>query len=75
MLSKGLFHRAIAQSGSALCDWALERSPLAFAREVAQSVGCPTATNIDLVNCLRKTPFNLMLNAQSRGKVCSVVLI
>ncbi|CAG2174552.1 unnamed protein product, partial [Oppiella nova] len=63
-LSQGLFHRAIAQSGSALCEWALERSPLMFARDVAQSVGCPTQTTIDLVNCLRKTHFSLLLKAQ-----------
>ncbi len=66
---KGLFHRAIAQSGSALCDWAIERSPLIFAREVAQSVGCPTSRNSDLVECLRKIHFSQLLKAQSRGKV------
>ncbi|CAK9254046.1 unnamed protein product, partial [Sphagnum jensenii] len=65
---KGLFHRAIAQSGSALCDWAIERSPLTYAREVAQSVGCPTSRNSDLVECLRKIHFSQLLKAQSRGK-------
>lgn len=65
----GLFHRAIAQSGSALCEWALEREPLQFAREVAQTVGCPTDNSIDLVECLRRTHYSEILRAQSKGKV------
>ncbi|XP_054168154.1 cholinesterase 2-like [Oppia nitens] len=67
-LTQGLFHRAIAQSGSALCQWALERSPLMFAREVAKSVDCPVTSNTNLVNCLRKTHYSLLLNAQSKAK-------
>ena len=38
--SSGLFHAAIMQSGSGLCDWARERSPLQFARQIAEHVGC-----------------------------------
>ncbi|CAG2103189.1 unnamed protein product [Medioppia subpectinata] len=73
-LSQGLFHRAIAQSGSALCEWALERSPLLFARQVAQTVGCPTSSTIDLVNCLRNTHFSALLTAQSNAKMSSDAL-
>ena len=42
IVSTGLFSRAILQSGSALCPWAFNRTPLKVAFEVATSLGCPT---------------------------------
>lgn len=38
--STHLFHKAILQSGSNLCNWAIERKPLEFARKLADKVGC-----------------------------------
>ncbi|XP_046432933.1 juvenile hormone esterase-like [Neodiprion fabricii] len=53
--SRGLFHRAIAQSGSAMAPWAL--SLPGEAREHANYLGkhmkCPRENSSVLVNCLR----------------------
>ena len=38
--SSSLFHKAILQSGSNLCNWAIERKPLEFAKRLADKVGC-----------------------------------
>ncbi|XP_050764066.1 bile salt-activated lipase-like isoform X3 [Gymnogyps californianus] len=51
--NKGLFKRAISQSGVGLCSWAIQRDPLAWAKKVGQHVGCPTDTTAALANCLR----------------------
>ncbi|XP_029625331.1 bile salt-activated lipase [Salmo trutta] len=39
--NKGLIRRAISQSGVALCPWAINMNPRAFAEKVAEKVGCP----------------------------------
>lgn len=57
------------QSGSALCDWAIERSPLKFAQAVGDSVGCPSSTTSQLVACLRTISPTALLKAQSKVKV------
>ncbi|XP_012270621.1 venom carboxylesterase-6 [Orussus abietinus] len=55
-LSKGLFHRGISQSGTALCPWGLTRPGLA--RKQANRLGdvlqCPVHDSKDLLDCLRK---------------------
>ena len=38
--SSALFEKAILQSGSNLCNWAVERKPLEYARRLADKVGC-----------------------------------
>ncbi|XKL67577.1 hypothetical protein PGB90_003068 [Kerria lacca] len=57
-LSKGLFQRAIAQSGSALTIWAQVAPHVARQRAFAFGLlsGCPTQSSRVLVNCLRKIP-------------------
>ncbi|XP_030623826.1 bile salt-activated lipase-like [Chanos chanos] len=52
-MNKGLIKRAISQSGVALCPWAVNRNPRAFAEEVARKVGCPTDKG--MVPCLKIT--------------------
>nr|AHJ81345.1 carboxylesterase [Locusta migratoria] len=53
-LSRGLFHRAISQSGVSLCSWAVPRpGGLQKAQKVAALVGCPTEPSAALVDCLR----------------------
>ncbi|NXI71264.1 CEL lipase, partial [Anseranas semipalmata] len=49
----GLFKRAISQSGVALCGWAIQKNPLAWARKIGLSLGCPTENTAALANCLR----------------------
>ncbi|XP_022623734.1 bile salt-activated lipase-like [Seriola dumerili] len=51
--NKGLFKRAISQSGVALCPWALNRNPRKVVEEVAVNVGCPTDDR--MVACLKST--------------------
>nr|AHJ81344.1 carboxylesterase [Locusta migratoria] len=53
-LSRGLFHRAISQSGVSLNAWAVPRpGGLQKAQKVAALVGCPTEPSAALVDCLR----------------------
>ncbi|KAM5146377.1 bile salt-activated lipase-like [Mantella aurantiaca] len=49
----GLVKRAISQSGTGLCPWAIQRDPLFWAKQVAQNVGCPVHDTAALTNCLR----------------------
>uniref|UniRef100_A0A4D5R9B5 Carboxylic ester hydrolase n=1 Tax=Scolopendra viridis TaxID=118503 RepID=A0A4D5R9B5_SCOVI len=55
-LTKGLFHRAIAMSGSALCSWARQKVPLYWSKKLGEDIGCPTESSCELVNCLRQKP-------------------
>ncbi|PNF39410.1 Esterase FE4 [Cryptotermes secundus] len=54
--SKGLFHRAISQSGTAVCAWALTPPgrPKLLAEQVADMFNCPTQSSSELISCLRK---------------------
>uniref|UniRef100_A0A674AGJ4 Carboxylic ester hydrolase n=1 Tax=Salmo trutta TaxID=8032 RepID=A0A674AGJ4_SALTR len=49
--NKGLIRRAISQSGVALCPWAINHNPRAFAEMVAGKVGCPT--DDQMMACLK----------------------
>ncbi|XP_077979535.1 cholinesterase-like [Glandiceps talaboti] len=55
-LSRGLFHAAIAESGSPLCPWAFKEYPhdiAANTQKLARDIGCPTEPSTALVECLR----------------------
>ncbi|XP_033212485.1 venom carboxylesterase-6-like [Belonocnema kinseyi] len=54
-LSKGLFHRGISQSGTALSPWALNKPGLAKkqAKKLAKLLECPTDDSKELLQCLR----------------------
>ncbi|KAK4008458.1 hypothetical protein OUZ56_013598 [Daphnia magna] len=54
--SKGLFHRAIAQSGSSLNSWALEKSVGSYTRRLGQHFNCPHSNSSEMVACLRTKP-------------------
>ncbi|NXX45373.1 CEL lipase, partial [Tricholaema leucomelas] len=51
--NKGLFKRAISQSGVALCSWAIQKDPLSWAKKIGAKVGCPTYNTTVLADCLR----------------------
>uniref|UniRef100_A0A3Q1FS17 Bile salt-activated lipase n=1 Tax=Acanthochromis polyacanthus TaxID=80966 RepID=A0A3Q1FS17_9TELE len=51
--NKGLFKRAISQSGVALCPWGVNRNPRKFAEEIALKVNCPTDDR--MAACLKMT--------------------
>lgn len=54
-LSQGLFSNAIAQSGSALNPWALQRKPLEWAQRLADTVHCPTTYTAGMLDCFLRT--------------------
>ncbi|KAL0277570.1 UNVERIFIED_CONTAM: hypothetical protein PYX00_004808 [Menopon gallinae] len=62
-MSKGLFHRAILQSGTATCPWALAEPGVTRNNTVklAELLECPSSTTKDLVKCLREKPFEDIL--------------
>lgn len=53
----GLFHKAILQSGSPLCLWAVLPPGLAErrAKAVATIAGCPSESK-EMIDCLRRLP-------------------
>ncbi|XP_067321006.1 cocaine esterase-like isoform X1 [Anolis sagrei] len=52
-LSKGLFHRAISESGVALLSSLVEKNPKAMVQTVANVSGCESSSPAALVLCLR----------------------
>uniref|UniRef100_A0A667XTK1 Carboxylic ester hydrolase n=1 Tax=Myripristis murdjan TaxID=586833 RepID=A0A667XTK1_9TELE len=61
--SRGLFRRAISQSGVALCPWAVNRNPRRLAEEIALKVNCPTDDR--MVACLKMTDPRVLTMAGS----------
>ena len=53
-LSRGLFHRAISQSATALSFWAEGREQRLDADRLAAALGCPVDDSSRLVACLRQ---------------------
>jgi acetylcholinesterase len=48
-----LFRYAIAESGSMLTDWALDRNATKHGYRIAELAGCPLEPYADLLHCLR----------------------
>ncbi|XP_026315216.1 venom carboxylesterase-6-like [Hyposmocoma kahamanoa] len=65
-MSKGLFHRAIAQSGLALSPWALAREPRERAFDLGRELGIDTNNTAELLGYLRATPSELLVKAGAR---------
>jgi carboxylesterase type B len=51
--SKGLFHSAISQGGSAISSWYFVRDPIHQAKLYGQQVGCPIESKEALLTCLK----------------------
>ena len=66
----GLFQGVIAQSGSALADWALDRDGRRHGLRIAELAGCPVANQTELVHCLRTVDAPTLLRAEGRANVC-----
>nr|XP_020836187.1 LOW QUALITY PROTEIN: neuroligin-1 [Phascolarctos cinereus] len=60
--TKGLFQRAIAQSGTALSSWAVSFQPAKYARMLATKVGCNMSDTGELVECLQKKPYKELID-------------
>jgi carboxylesterase type B len=67
----GLFHRAISQSGTATCPWALtpEGRAKALAEQVAGLFDCPAHPSEDLISCLCKQDAYKLYSADRSIKV------
>ncbi|XP_021945103.2 esterase E4 isoform X1 [Folsomia candida] len=61
--SKGLFHKGISESGTAIQIWTLSKRPKEQAKRLATQLNCPTHSVSDMIDCLRK------LDASSLVKV------
>uniref|UniRef100_T1JJT3 Carboxylesterase type B domain-containing protein n=1 Tax=Strigamia maritima TaxID=126957 RepID=T1JJT3_STRMM len=60
-LTKGLFHKAILQSGTALCSWSVQENARQALRNLSAQVGCSTNECDDnIMSCLRKQSAELM---------------
>ncbi|XP_064209130.1 neuroligin-2-like [Anguilla rostrata] len=58
----GLFHRAIAQSGSAISSWSVNYQPLKYTQILAHKVGCSGGEGAELVACLRGKSFRELVD-------------
>lgn len=67
-LSQGLFHKAILQSGTAACPWALIPQWLAQdrARALSTLVGCPTRPLHKSLACLQQLPVEDFVNVMEK---------
>ncbi|XP_058467327.1 juvenile hormone esterase [Malaya genurostris] len=65
-LAKGLFHRAIAQSGTALNPWAVAKSPKKRAFRLGEQLGCYTNSTDELLRVLRKASPQKIINAAAK---------
>ena len=50
----GLFHRAIAQSGTAKCPWGLHTTVGEYTKILGSHLNCTFATSRQLLTCLRE---------------------
>ncbi|XP_040154192.1 uncharacterized protein LOC120895163 [Anopheles arabiensis] len=65
-VAKGLFHRAILMSGSALSDWALTQHPLQSTMQVLQGLNCPlNGENDEVTACLRRKRYSEILGVKT----------
>lgn len=62
-MARGLFARAISQSGSALNPWAYETNPQDATHRFARKLGISFTNNADLIEKLRKVNFNDLIKA------------
>ncbi|XP_055936157.1 neuroligin-4, X-linked-like isoform X3 [Argiope bruennichi] len=63
-MARGLFQRAIMQSGSAFSPWALARDAATFTRYLASVLDCPTRDNTALVDCIRQRSISDIMRVQ-----------
>jgi len=62
--SDGLFHRAMAMSGSSLCWWANLKNAKKTAVKLAEAVDCSTTSSSELLDCLRGKSAEDLMAAQ-----------
>ncbi|XP_077440255.1 neuroligin-1-like isoform X6 [Vanacampus margaritifer] len=60
--TKGLFQRAITQSGTALSSWAVSFQPAKYARMLGRKVGCNFEDTVELVACLQRKDYKELVD-------------
>ncbi|KAI4468816.1 carboxylesterase [Holotrichia oblita] len=63
-MAEGLFHKGIAQSGSALNVWSLGKSN--SAKQLAEILQCPHTDDKDILNFLQSLPVEKLFEAQEK---------
>ncbi|XP_075589753.1 uncharacterized protein LOC124495766 isoform X2 [Dermatophagoides farinae] len=64
-MAKGLFARVALLSGSALAPSAIVRDAENNARQLAKQLNCPVYDNTQLVDCLKRKPFDELIQAMN----------
>jgi len=67
--SKGLFHRAISQSGSSMCPWSLMTNIGYYTKQLAMGLNCPTNSSSKTIRCLQTKRAREILNYRKKMKV------
>ncbi|XP_050308629.1 esterase E4-like [Anthonomus grandis grandis] len=57
-MSVGLFHKAVAMSGSPTSQWTIGHEQLELAKKQAKFLGCPDDTAANIIKCLKTKPAN-----------------
>ncbi|KAG8252389.1 hypothetical protein J6590_057810 [Homalodisca vitripennis] len=65
LVTPDLFQRVIVQSGSTLCDWAIDFHPLAHAQTIARMSNCDLPSTREMIDCLRNQSAFQILMAHS----------
>ncbi|XP_062923324.1 fatty acyl-CoA hydrolase precursor, medium chain-like isoform X2 [Mobula hypostoma] len=73
-LAKGLFHKAISESGSALYEIVFNRKPNMTVWEIASKVGCGLSTSLEVVVCLRNKSEEEMFNLTQSTMISPIVV-
>ncbi|XP_055587409.1 carboxylesterase 5A-like [Uranotaenia lowii] len=63
-MATGLFHKAIAQSGTTLVPWGFQYNPREMIQRIHDKLGYPTNDNAELVRLMRYTPKGNFVNLQ-----------
>ncbi|KAJ8002984.1 hypothetical protein DPEC_G00164640 [Dallia pectoralis] len=71
-LSAGLFHRAIAESGTAAMDGIFQTNPLPAAQAVANLLGCDTTNTEKIADCVKKLTVNDIVNIHKQFPMLSL---
>jgi len=70
-LSRGLFHKAILQSGFSVCQWAFQQDPLSRVFQLAEELGCSSRDPDTILEFLKTIPATALVQAQDKVELIS----
>lgn len=74
-MSRGLFHKAILGSGTALGQWPLPKNQIDVAKRQARILDCPDNTTTEILNCLKTKSAEELGNSLSQMTVSFVIYL